>query len=159
MALNITTLRDAFESQVFGAPVITFAEAGAAWAAAYAPYAAAANSCNGSVPIPATVDAAESVLASALTAAFAGGMNNPAALASNMATAFSAFWVAIGWAPTPGTAVANAVALQSAILGQWVAVPVIYDPAIAAQAHAVVFDTWTRTVAVTHPSICAGPIT
>jgi hypothetical protein len=165
MALDKASLKTALES-LFTSPPATAADCADAWAAAYRAYAAGAKSCGApGAPAGASLDAAKAVLTAALLAAFSG--SDPASTAAAFATALTAFWltppVAFAGA-TPGAviAVAGSAALPSALTAMWASnVASAASAADAAQAHADLFDAFTKTVTVAHapPSACAAPVT
>lgn len=149
MALVKANLKSALES-LFQNPPASVADCAAAWASAYASYAAGAISCQGSSPV---LTGREAALSAALESAF--NTEDPATCAAAFDTALGAFWTGVAFPggttgvaapPTPGL-------LTSGLPTMWannVATSASYSA--AAQAHADIFDSTTRTVIVTHPA-------
>jgi hypothetical protein len=163
MALSLSTLQTEFRTRVFEGNHETFPAAGAAWAKAYRNYAKDALSCLGVSPAAPSLDAAEAVLGAALAGVFASS-TDPVNTATNMDPPFVAFWLATLFPGQTAPPVAPPGIIGPALTALWVPVPAPpapqnTDPAVAAQVHAAVFDTWTRTVVVSHAPTCAGPIT
>lgn len=156
MALNKANLKTALQN-LFTSPPSTVAACAAAWAAAYASYAAGGTSCQG---VTGTLTGREAALTTALTAAFAN--TNPANTTAAMDAAFVAFWTGVVFSGvTAGAAVAVPGTLGPALGTMWAAnVAGGLSAADCAQAHADVFDVWSKTVVVTHapPSPCAAPL-
>ena len=134
------------------------------WADAYATYAADARSCQARPPTGITT--AKATLKTALAASFVAG--GPASsTASDMATAFTAFWLTppitfLGGA-TPGavTAVGGTAALQAGLLTAWAAnLASNASNSDAAQSMADLLDTFSKTVVAAHaaPSACTAPL-
>lgn len=163
MALNKASLKTAIES-VFTSPPSTRQGCADALASAYRSYAAGATSCLGGAPNSGSLGTAETTLATALGSAFAG--TDPATVATAVSAALTAFWLTppIAFSGTPPgvvTAVGGTAALTSGLPTMWAAqVAGSASASAAAQAHADLVDTFTKTVLVLHSGGggCSGAI-
>ncbi|MFI9561194.1 hypothetical protein [Nonomuraea endophytica] len=163
MPLNPQPLADGFTALFDGRDGFpaTTADAAKAWAALYRSYAATASAVP-TLPVPAALAAGESTLASNLAHAFdtARGTAPVAdALASDLDTAFLAFWSAPPVAfLLPGTPPVNGIVTTApaGVLGPAIAATFAAgtarrsSAAEQAQALATAIDAWTRTVMVAH---------
>lgn len=139
----------------------TALEAGQRWAKVYADYASKAQSCQAVPPLPASISVAQATLAATLGTAFSAF--DPVSTSTLFANALVAFWLAppvafTGTTPGVVTLAPGGPVLQAALAAAWVSNIVNKVSAdFAAAQHATLFDTFTRTVVVTHspPSACA----
>lgn len=169
MALNKANLKGDLQALFANPPVVlsggaidaaaTRTACADAWAAAYASYAAGGRSCQSVGP---TLTGRQAALSTALAVAF-GASTNPATTAASFDAALVTFWTAVGFAgATTGLSAVSPGTLTASLPAMWannVATSASYSA--AAQAHADVFDIFTKTVIVTHapPSVCAAPLT
>lgn len=133
----------------------TFMEAGQRLAAAYASYAAGAQSVSGDSP--SSLTGPEAILRTALQAAFANNRADPASTAANLAVAFTSFWLAppVVFTGPPVSAIVTGVIgttiLQAGLLTQWAAN--VAARATAQQTAAgltTLLDVFSHTVLVLH---------
>jgi len=162
MARNLATLKNGIKA-ISESPPTSFVEAGTRWADAYAAYASAAQSPMGGAPLG--VAAAKPVLASALAAAFAGGVI-PATTAAAMDAAFTAFWLTppmtfVGVPPGAVTAVGAGTLVAALIAAAAANLASQADADGAAASMAAAIHAHASTVIVTHPVVptpLIGPI-
>jgi len=135
------------------------------WAQLYATYAADGTTLLGGHPL--SLDAAQATLQGALTGVFANPYQLAPQTATQMAAAFTAFWLLPPVATTdvfPGvvTAVAGTALLQTALLSAWFSnFASKASGEQAARGIATALDAFSRTVIVTNatvPSPTVGPL-
>jgi hypothetical protein len=137
-----------------------------AWARAYASYAIDGTTVLGGHPV--TLDAAQATLQGALTGIFANPYQLAPQTASQMAAAFTAFWLLPPVATLDGafpgvvTAVAGTGLLQTALVSAWVSnLASRASGEQAARGIAAALDAFSRTVVVTIatvPDPTIGPL-
>lgn len=146
-------------------PPYTPQEVGERWARIYGDYASRATSILGGSPV--SVVANQKVLSAALAAVFATSKLAPAS-ASQMASAFTAFWfspplVFTGAFPGVVTLAPGGPALQAVLLSTWASNYASRAPnGVAMTKIAACLDAFTRLIIVTHatvPDPTFGPLT
>jgi len=170
MPLNVTLLESRLRQYVLndarevGSYSPDLVQDGAmAFAEAYAGYAKDAQSCGGLINVT-VLPAQQAVLANLLAAGLRTA-RDPAAGSNAYANALTAFWAnPLLWTPVPPALPATLVVpgVTPVLLSQLAA---FSAPTLEASAAglALIYDAWTRTVAVTHPLpgppfVCALPI-
>lgn len=178
MALNPTALENAllllfsgahvFPGETVGRWPASRQEAAEAWAKIYRNYAATAETVPpvlAGVPLPLALAAAEVTLATALESAFAVA-NDPVSVANGIAAALTAFWLTPPMPFSPAvppvsvvSAVVGTAALATVLANTWASNLALPPPGVtaatAAHQHALLFDTFTHTVAATSPTVPA----
>lgn len=159
MALNKNVLVSEIARMRPGDPL----QSGKQLAAAYRKYAGAATSCAPGLPLASALDLAALKLGVQLAGIYQTSLLVPVT-ASQMALAFTAFWLAppvpfVGASPGIVT-VAVPTTLQAALVANFMAGPA--DKLVSARRLAAVLHLWTKTVVVAHgPGIpvCVAPLT
>lgn len=159
--LNSNSLKSELEQMFQGLPKdsesnytwsASTTEAGQKLAQIYTIYAKDATPTppGGGTPITTLLSAAQNILAGALAVAFEA--TEPSSVASNMSTAFTAFWVGMQFTNScQVTGIVGTAVLASGLTATWTANLANkiqgVSASTAAQQHATLLDVFTKTVA------------